>query len=359
MSLAFFQFDWRVGLADQRALFSACFPENAGLPPETEAFYHRKFHALPHTPASYEFAVRDDDGYAGYYAALPYGYRIGGERYLCGMVCDVMTSPRMQGKGVFTKLGAYSIGELGKEGLDFVTGYPRRPSVIPGHLKVGWKIAFRLPMYLMPLRSKGVLATKGIGWLSGAVDLGLRLFQGGLGLAGRVPAGLTWELVDWKGFLESEEASAFLEAWVASRPVALEKSPAFLRWRLSIQEVDYRIALVRRSGKVVAVSILRACEPEGVPALAVLDLMCLDVDRAVLNAMRRAWIGCAGTWGREVVLMMAGEAQARSYGFRRLGFLRTPTVFSFIIQCLSERAKAGVPMDPEAWHLMWIDSDDL
>lgn len=359
MSLEFFHFDWRVGLADQRALFSACFPENAGLPSVTEAYYHRKFHALPHTPASYEFAVQDAEGYAGYYAALPFRYRIGGERYLCGMVCDVMTSPRMQGKGVFTKLGAYSIGELGRDGLDFVTGYPRRAAVIPGHLKVGWKIAFQLPMYLMPLRSRGVLATKGFGWLSGAVDMGLRLFQGCLSLAARVPQGISWDVVDWRTFLESEEAPAFLESWIASRPVALEKSPAFLAWRLSIQEVDYRIARVRSSGRLVAVSILRACNPEGVPAMAVLDLMCIDENRAVMNAMRRAWITCAEAWNREVVLMMAGEAQARDHQFQRLGLLRTPTVFSFIIQCLSDRAKAGVPMEPEAWHLMWIDSDDL
>jgi len=154
-------------LLEQSTLFRECVPENAGLAPETDAFYRWKFQSFPDDPHSYEYIARDDDGsLVGYYAALPFEYSIGSTPLPCGMVCDVMTSPHMRGKGVFTKLGAYSLKELKAAGVDFVTGYPIRPEVIPGHLKVGWEIAFKLPMYLFPMCVDTLLAQRKLGFLS-------------------------------------------------------------------------------------------------------------------------------------------------------------------------------------------------
>ena len=32
-------------------------------------------------------------------------------------------------------------------GMDLCVGFPIRPEVFPGHIKVGWKVAFDLPVY--------------------------------------------------------------------------------------------------------------------------------------------------------------------------------------------------------------------
>ena len=47
MTVRFSHFHWQEEMAPQRALFSDCFPEHAGKPPETEAYYHRKFRKFP------------------------------------------------------------------------------------------------------------------------------------------------------------------------------------------------------------------------------------------------------------------------------------------------------------------------
>lgn len=357
MSLSFAPFDWREGLSAQRKLFSESFPENVGLPVETEAYYHRKFRSYPAEIPCQEYVAEDESGFVGYYAALPFTYLVEGETFRCGMVCDVMTSPRMQGKGVFTKLGAYSLAQITEAGFDFVTGYPRRAAVIPGHLKVGWQIAFRLPMYLLPIKADGVLGTKGFGWMAGLINPCLWVMQRLLGLRGA--GGYVHEIWDWKAFLGAHDFSAFVADWASTRKVTLEKTPEFLHWRLSIQEVDYRVVTVKRGNELVGISIVRACNPEQVPSLAVLDLMCIGEDRRILRAMRRGWLELAGRWGREVVVMMLSEYHAAKMRLWRLGFLRTPTVFSFILKRLSPKAQAKLPIGPEAWHLMWIDSDDL
>lgn len=357
MSLDFSEFDWRKDLPAQRQLFSESFPENAGQPIETSAYYHRKFRSFPAEPPSHEFIASDDVGFVGYYAAIPFSYRFKGQTFRCGMVCDVMTSPRMQGKGVFTKLGAYSLDQLTRGGFDFVTGYPRRSAVIPGHLKVGWQILFRLPMFLMPLKAGGLLRSRKVGWLAPLVNPCLWALHRALDLAGI--GDCTFEIWDWKEFLERHDYPSFVAAWASTRQVTLDKTPAFLRWRLSIQEVDYRVVAVKQAGSLVGLSVVRSCDPEGVPALGVLDLMTLDESPCVLRALRLGWIQLCRQWDREVVLMMVSEYHAKRMRLHRLGFLRTPTLFSLIVKRLSPRAQADLPLAPEAWHLMWIDSDDL
>jgi hypothetical protein len=359
MNLSFSRFRQDVELAEQRALFSSAFPENAGLPPESEAFYLRKFGGFPHQPPAYEYIARDPDGMAGYYAAIPLTYQINGEDFLCGMVCDVMTAPRMQGKGVFTKLGAYSLDSLGKDGVDFVTGFPRRPAVIPGHLKVGWKIAFRLPLYLMPLRTNALLASRGVGMLAPIANMLLKATLGILQFFAPGTEGLNVREWDWKEFLADQDYAGFLRQWRAQSRNSLEKNEAYLRWRLGFQGVDYRIVSAHRGDKLIGLSILRSCRPNGVPSLALMDIMTLESEQSVLSVLVDGWRRLAARTGDEVVLTMMSEHHATRRSLWLFGFLRTPAVFFLIIKCLSDRAREKVLPNPSHWDLMWIDCDDL
>lgn len=360
MSLTFSEFDWPSDLKEQRSLFRACFPENLGLPPETEAFYHRKFHALPGPPASYEYLARDDQGAAGYYAALPFPYVIGDQVLRGGMVCDVMTAPRLRGRGVFTKLGAYSLGKLQEAGVDFVTGYPRRPEVVPGHLKVGWSIAFRLPMYLLPLSLKSLLRSKKLGFLAPVADACVSAWQFVSGTMSRPSSELVAEALSPDEFFRKGDYASFYERWKTNKGSVLLKTEAFLRWRFAVRpEVEYRIIAVRNGGELVGVSVVRSCDPDGIPSLGILDVMCVGDERLVLRSLRAAWIRLAQEWHREFVIMMLSAFHARRVRLWRLGFLRSPVNFDFIIKRLSVRASGMVPLSPDQWHLMWIDSDDL
>lgn len=360
MNLSFSSFRKEVELPEQRRLFSSAFPENNGLPQETEAFYYRKFCMFPGLPTAYEYTARDDGGMAGYYAAIPFTYRIDGEDLIGGMVCDVMTAPRVQGRGVFTRLGAYSLDSMQKEGVDFVLGYPRRAAVIPGHLKVGWQIAFRLPLYVLPLRSNSILRSREAEMLAPAANLLMKAAHGALRLC--APAGdeeLSVQEWAWQDFLENQNYAAFFDKWRLQHRNSLEKNEAYLRWRLGFQGVDYRIVSAHRGENLVGLSILRSCCPEGVPALAVMDLMIVEAENRVLPLLAQGWRRMAARTGDEVILTMISEYRAGSRSLWRLGFWRTPIVFSVILKCLSKRAREKVMPDTAHWDLMWIDCDDL
>jgi GNAT superfamily N-acetyltransferase len=345
--------------AEQRALFSACFPETAGKPPEAETFYRGKFTHYPANPPSYEYVARDEAGMAGYYAALPYEYAVSGERFRCGMVCDVMTAPRLRGRGVFTKLGAYSLDELARAGVDFVSGYPRRAAVIPGHLKVGWQIACKLPLYMLPLKTGALLRSRRMEFLTPVANAAVAAVRAALTVAQPRHADIETRTWGWRRFLAEVDLDAFSSRWRSRQRHSLVKSRAFLEWRLSFQDADYRVVSAHRGNELVGVSIVRACEPEGVRSLALMDLMCADRDAEVLAAMLNPWAALAEEWGAETVLTMMSEHHADRLDLWRFGFIKTPVSFFLILKALSERARQKLSHGAVDWSAMWIDSDDL
>jgi hypothetical protein len=359
MSLSFEPFRPSDGLEGQRALFKECFPETKGLPVETEAHYRWKMAGYPATPPVYEYTAADGDGLVGYYAALPYRYAVGEDVMTCGMVCDVMTAVRSRGQGVFTRLGKYALDEMTKAGIDFVLGYPIRPEVIPGHLKVGWEIAFRLPMYLMPVRSNALLATRKLGLFAPFVNVGLA----GIGLALRAiaprPGDLEARTIGLQQLFDEFDYEEFAARAAKHYRQALKKSPEFLRWRLSAPGAEYRAIVVAHGRRILGLSIARATQLQGVPSLAVLDLVLSENESGCLAGIAHQWRALARSEGCEVIAVMMGEPHAKRLGLWRFGFLRSPAVFSLIIKRLSARAQAAVDTDPTHWNLMWIDSDDL
>ena len=113
----------------------------------------------------------------GYYAAIPYPYQVGDRRMVAGMVCDVMTHSDARGRGVFTELGRFALAEMRPTNLSFLTGYPIRPEVMGGHLRVGWEVAFDLPMYIRPLRANAIAKAKGLSWLAPVANLWISIYQ--------------------------------------------------------------------------------------------------------------------------------------------------------------------------------------
>lgn len=357
MNLTFEGFRREADLARQRELFSQAFPETVGTSQLTLEHYKWKFQSAPFDPTSYEYVARSDDRLVGYYAALPYRYVIGGAQMQCGVVCDVMTHPDCRGQGIFAKLGHYSTGELRKQGIDFTTGYPIRPEVLPGHLKVGWKVGFELPIYVCPLQVNSLLNRKGLGALAPLANVALRTVHGLLARKPDLNATLAIipsnELDGVQGYEE------FLEQWAAEQSSYLIKDRDFLKWRLSAPSARYHIFTLRDRGNLVAVAIVRATTLEHIPTLVVLDLMAVSSHRSRLGPLIKAIKDFARLQGCEFVAGMFSANCARRYRLLPNGFLPSPYRFKFIYKILNDNLPIENFGTETNWHLTWIDSDQL
>lgn len=357
MALEFKPFDSHIDLPKQRDLFRSSFPENIGTSSETEEHYRWKFRRFPSEIPSYEFAAYEDNAMVGYYAALPYTYVLGDRRYTAGMVCDVMTHPDMRGRGVFAKLGSYATDSLAREGLSFTTGYPIRPEVIPGHLKVGWKIMFRLPMYMYFLRSNRALKTKRLGFLAPVVNLALWVYHFFL----RPSSDLEYDytVLTRDELLNSDAYDEFLRKWTASQRFALVKSREFLRWRTGAPSTEYHFISSSKHGKITGLALVRRTVLQDIPCLAVLDWMTLAGHESAVGGITKSMRDMAQELRCEALVTMMSPTLAGKYRLVPQGFLRTPFVFSLIIKRLDESIDEHLLADETNWHLMWIDSDDL
>jgi hypothetical protein len=247
---------------------------------------------------------------------------------------------------------------MGEAGIDFVTGYPIRVEVIPGHLKVGWSVVQRLPVYVKVLRTTALLRNRRLGILA-------PLSNAAAAAANRLAAlpslcGYTATELSLDELLAASWYPRFLDRWIDSVPTALCKDPAFLRWRLGAPGAAYRIFVAAApAGDPVGVCVARSTSLHGLPTLALLDLMLLPGHTGAFRAIDGALQRFARKEGSEVIATMLSAVWAKRYRLRSLLYLRSPQVFLLIVKRLNAAVDNDRLFRPDVWHTMWIDSDDL
>ena len=361
MELTFRRFDHESNLTEQRSLFRNSFPEGIGTAAETHEHYYWKFHSFPAKINSYEYGAwaRETNTLVGYYAAIPYRYRIAGQTLACGMVCDVMTHSSARGQGVFTKLGRYATDELKNSDIPFTTGYPIRPEVIPGHLKVGWKIAFQLPTYIRLLKANALLEATKLKLLTSTTNVSLRAFNFCMRRAFSGSERYTATVRDARELVDLLEYDQFFAVWSDGQRNVLLKDREFWKWRLGAPGTEYKIVCVYEAGKLIALGVTRATELRRIPTLAILDLMVLPGHERCLTFLHAQTEFLAYRLKTEAISVMVSRRWARHYRLLTHGFLRSPFVFKLIYKRLSESVSEESLAGEGNWHLMWVDSDDL
>jgi hypothetical protein len=360
MTLNFSEFDYNKNLESQRNIFELCFPETKDTYQATPEHYTWKFHSFPSSPSSYEYVVTENDKLIGYYAAIPYQYKIAGHILTAGMVCDVMTHPDARGKGIFTKIGHYATNDLQEKGIHFSTGYPIRPEVIPGHIKVGWNLAFKLPIYMMPIKSNGILRSKKLSLISPIVNIGISIYYTILKFFFCHKGKLNIQEYSTEEFLRLDIYEDFFSLWSQEQNYYLIKNKEFLKWRLGAKGTDYKIfCILDNDQSIQAMAITRKTKLEGVNTLAILDLMFLKTSLPLANSLCDFLRNKALNKEIEIIASMLSVSCAKKYNLMKSGFLKSPFIFTFITKLFNIDIPEKEFTSEENWHLMWIDSDDL
>lgn len=355
MELTFSHFDFTENLSQQRALFKDCFPETNGEAIQGDIHYMWKFHSFPGAVQSWEYASYFDSEMVGYYAAIPYHYKIGGKVTPVGMVCDVMTGSKHRGKGVFTRMGTYSTGELSSE-VPFTMGYPIRKEVIPGHLKIGWKIPFSMPLYMKFVRLDTLLIAKKLGFLAPLANAFISIYNDLV----RTKLNKKYSFILSENIKEVAGYDSFTKEWGASVPNALIKDLPFALWRYSAPERNYKFLSINNiEGKMIGFVSFRNIIKEGVPSYGILDYMVLPGYEDCHGLINRVLIDSAKKERVEAIMTMMSKKSASEYQLCKNGFFRSPFVFQLIIKNLTKEFSDDELFNEKNWHLMWVDSDDL
>ena len=359
MSVNFRIFNRSSDLPRYLELFENAFPETVNTPQSTGEHYTWKYETFPSSPQSFQYAAFEDDKLVGFYGAIPYRYSICGTDHTAGMVCDVMTHSSMRGKGVFTGIGRYACDDMKNKGISFTTGYPVRPEVIPGHLKVGWKIAFKLPMFIKVFRSDSILKARGLGFISVPVNIVIYLINFIVSLFSRDKSGYVTTEKDFSEFFRGMDFKKFIDDWKRTVPNHLIKDEAFYRWRLGEPSCKYRFLASYKDGRLTGMAIVRNVVLQKIPTLAILDLMTLEGHEKCADNLFNKMARIASAEKIEALALISSTKIASRYRFLRSGVIKSPFIFRLIINKLNPRISDENIYSEGNWHLMWIDSDDL
>ncbi|MDD4600997.1 MAG: GNAT family N-acetyltransferase [Negativicutes bacterium] len=356
IKLKYFNYN-KKSIIEQRELFKNAFPERIGTEVAEESHYFWKFHTFPFMPNSYEYSAYRDNKMVGYYAALPYKYVINGKEMICGMICDVMTHSSMRGQNIFTKIGGYATDDLKDKGLHFTSGYPIRPEVIPGHLKVGWKKLFKMPLYIKVLKINAILSKFNIPFGSVIINPFIKVMS--LYKIFCSNCGNESEIYDVHEINKITGYEEFFVKWSSTQVNYLIKSREFLKWRLSAPGKKYQIICVRKEGNINAMAIITFANVKGIPSIGVLDLMVLDENYSAIKYLFRTLEKLALERKAEVIIGMFCKHLARKYNLIKYGMIKTNIFFTLILKQLDSNIDFEDLKKEINWNLTWIDSDNL
>ena len=341
-------------------LFKDCFPETAGTSIETSEHYLWKYGDAGKAAPAFEFAAYESARLVGYYGALPFTYLVSGSPHMACMVCDVMTDSHMRGKGIFTMQGRYATEMMAKEGVSFVTGYPIRPSVLPGHIKVGWRVAFDLPVYFKLLDPATLLAPRGLRALAPIARPLCAFYQAAARAFDPRDDGSVCRQYAPEEFFALPEYEAFQRAWSSQYEICLLRTPDFFRWRLSAPATSYRILAQYHGRELTGIAVVRNSTIDNLDVTAIVDLMILSEHASSpSSALHREVESFARASRTGVVVIMATRPDAARWRLYRYGFLRSPVKFQLILKWLSEAPVPAPFWQAKAWHLSWADTDNL
>lgn len=306
--------------------------------------------------------VADDHGkIVGHYAILPERFRINGKEHIVGLVVDVMTHSAYRYQSMFTRLGRAALEGAGNVGIPFCTGFPMEGStasiVLPGHFKVGWFVAFTIPVLVRPLDFEPVIysflkSRK----LSRLGRLFTPLYDRLQSIRTRTPS-VKIEFKVTKSF--PKEIARFWNRVSQDYEVIGVRDHSYLNYRFcGVPYRDYRILIAKRRSEIIGYIVLREMRRMELDFGLIVDVLTHRRDRHT----RRALFGKAIDYFKSQSTDLVGcmiQDQEYQQDLKALGFLTSPEKYYFIVHLNTEQFNRGIVSTQRKWFLTWGDLDTI
>ena len=274
------------------------------------AFLNRKFRPLENTQFHNIASLVTDDGIVtSGYGIVRNKYTRNGEDLGVGLVCDVFTNPDFRKMGLFKKVSLLAIKREELTDTKFLIGFPVRDEVMPGHLSVGWRYIFDMPL---------------------------------------------WWAHPRLGALKNVQKNPNLLSAMFADPrtsISVKVTDDYLKWRFSLFDVQYFLLTVPNSGDF---AIVRKAKVKNLPFTCIVFMQSTSkrnskiLVRNIRNlSLRLGTLGVLGSWN---------NAYANDLFLPTTG-LKKSTKFQKVI--VRELNGFECPSEEDQYSLSWIDSDTL
>lgn len=285
--------------------------------------------------------IAEEDGrLIGLRTFLRWQWLADGEHQYAIRAVDTATHPDHQRKGIFSQLTLAVLDEARRERLAFVFNTPNSNS-LPGYLKMGWRLAGRLPLYVR------VLAPAAF-----AAGLARRALTGREAVVAveKIVAGRLVKASDWLA-AHAAELDGLLSAdrMLRGPGFTTARSVDFLRWRYADHPtIDYHVVEARAGGQLQGVLFCRANGRRGLREVVLADLLLRTSDQNLVRSM-------IATLCRQVradyLIAHFGAGAAQTQLLLRCGFYRLPwKAIDLTVRDLGQMIRPD-PFVLESWSL--------
>lgn len=330
--------------------FAACFERN-GTPRRVEALRWQYFEH-PTQKLFVDLAVAD--GRIGaIYAVQPASVRVRGATRLAAQSVDTLVDADFRGRGLFTKMASSVYQRIDEEGGAFVYGFPNANSAPGFFKKLGWKTLDPVPFLVRPLRTGFVASKLPLGsWARRLPDFRIPI------LASRLGPGQ-----ELRPITDFESVEALWKRFAADVAVSVERSAAYLRWRLAKPGEPYVCVGLFEGAELVAFCAYLTVDKHGGRVGYVVELIHEPGRHDAGAALLGECLSRMASEGAEAVLAWAFRHSPNAKAYARAGFLPLPERLRPIelhigVRPLDE-SLSGVLGDRRNWYISYCDSDTV
>jgi GNAT superfamily N-acetyltransferase len=267
----------------------------------------------------------------GLRAFMRWRLRAGGRMLSAVRAVDTATHPDHRNAGVFSRITRDAL-ELLREDVDLVFNTPNA-TVLPGYLKLGWRIVGRMPVAVRVRRP--IRFARGLPSFRGPI----RAPRGGPPVEAEPAA---------QALMDGEQLSPLLGEQATDPRLSTPRDLEYLRWRYaSAPGLDYRA--VREDGwsGLRGIAIFRVRARGRLWESTVVELLGRPADRRTAGRLLRR-VAEAAPVDHLTCSFAPGSVQARAA--RRCGFLRSPVGPTFVVNTLRGAVRPD-PADLRSWAL--------
>lgn len=352
-------------IGDETGILDLCRLVFFEQPADRFSYEYWKWEFPSNSSGSAHITLADDAGkIVGHYAVVPRTIRVEGEIRMGSIVVDVMTHPDYRQQGMFAAIGHEALQDAGRAGIEFSYGFPIRKEVMPGHLKVGWKHIFNIPILARPLHFKPIVQS----YINVPLLSDLAALVAAIGYSVGVQPLLY--LAQSRPILESDvtvrEIKEFDERfdslWLETNrqfPVMGVRNTEYLNWRYPEHPYHhYRVWVAEKQNKLLGYVVTRTGDLLGLRAGIIVDILADQSSLGVIDQLlQKVILEFQQANDLDLIACMMTKGGPYFAALQRQGLIVTPKVFWFILHMNDPRASTDILMSPLNWYLTWGDTD--
>ena len=301
-------------------------------------------------------AEDSDKNLVAHYGGVPFRFQWGKDDLLGLLASNLVVAKDFRKQSPFLALQRSFAKAYPQRGYSFAYGAITRKGVLEPHLRMGWKLAGSLSVYVRPVAAEKIMKklTKGI-FLSRLISLPMKLGQRIFNLI-TTPKLTTISIRFINQFDDSW--NVFLKKWMEEQDICAVRSPEVLNWRYcQFSERNYQILAAYENSTPVGYLVMRKMPMREFMSMAITEILGKQSRPEVFKGLIRAAILYAKNAEVDLMATALTDHDNLKLLFQKAGFIRTHEKFSIVTHYPKSFLSDPIATLFTRWRLNWFDHD--